>query len=391
MEITKTAITIRDLCNGYVNDSDIDVEQGVYAYGGKLCVRPAFQRAFVYDKKQENAVIDTALKGFPLNIMYWVDNGNGTYDCLDGQQRTISLCNFVDNLSSFNALWFNDNQKCNFDKLQRINPDLAERFLNYKLEVYICRGTKAERMEWFKTINIAGEELYPQELRNANYVSKWLTDAKRYFSKASNSSTAKCPAERVGGQYTNKNANRQEILAQVISWYVNSSDDEAICQYMEDHIKDDDAAELWDYFNNVITWIEEVFPGTYEKGMASVNWGNLYNHYCDDDLDPDEICEKFNELIDYKASGELDVSVAKIVEYCITRDESLLKHRRFSEAQRTALYNRQKGICPDCGGHYLKADMHAHHITPWYKGGITELNNGVMLCKECHTTRHANS
>lgn len=367
------------------------MEQGVYAYGGKLCVRPAFQRTFVYDKKQENAVIDTALKGFLLNIMYWVDNGDGTYDCLDGQQRTISLCNFVDNLSSFNALWFNDNYKCNFDKLQRINPDLAERLLNYELEVYICRGTKAERMEWFKTINIAGEELYPQELRNANYVSKWLTDAKRYFSKASNSSTAKCPAERVGGQYTNKNANRQEILAQVISWYVNSTDDEAICQYMEDHIKDNDASELWNYFNNVITWIEEVFPGTYEKGMASVNWGNLYNHYCDDDLDPDEICEKFNELIDYKASGELDVSIAKIAEYCISRDESLLKHRRFSEAQRTALYNRQRGICPDCGEHYLKADMHAHHITLWYKGGITELNNGVMLCKECHTTRHANS
>lgn len=391
MEIKRVAIAIRDLCKGYVNESESDIEQGVYAYGGKLCVRPAFQRSFVYSKKQENAVIDTALKGFPLNIMYWVDNGDGTYDCLDGQQRTISLCNFVDGISSFEAPWFNSNNKSYIHTIQRINPDLAEKFLNYELEVYICRGTKAERMEWFKTINIAGEELYPQELRNANYVSKWLTDAKEYFSKANSSSTAKCPAERVGGQYTNKNANRQEILAQVISWYVDSSEDEAICQYMEDHINDEDASELRDYFINVIDWVKEVFPGTYEKGMASVNWGYLYNHYHDDDLDPDEICEKFNELIDYKASGELDISIAKIVEYCITRDESLLKHRRFSEAQRTALYNRQKGFCPDCGEHYLKADMHAHHIIPWYKGGITELSNGVMLCKECHTTRHANS
>jgi DNA replication and repair protein RecF len=61
---------------------------------------------------------------------------------------------------------------------------MAEAFLNYELEVYICKGTKAEQMEWFRTINIAGEELYPQELRNASYVSKWLTDAKKYFSKA---------------------------------------------------------------------------------------------------------------------------------------------------------------------------------------------------------------
>lgn len=388
MEIARKSITIRELCEGYVNESETQIEDAVKAYGGKLCVRPAFQRAFVYDKKQENAVIDTAMKGFPLNIMYWVDNGDGTYDCLDGQQRTISLCNFVDGVSSFSAEWFNGGKKNYIHTIQRIDPDMYERFMNYELEVYICRGAKAERMEWFRTINIAGEELYPQELRNANYVSPWLTDAKRYFSKASSSSTAKCPAERIGGQYTNKNANRQEILAQVISWFIGSTEDADICQYMEDHINDHDASELWNYFNNIIDWINEIFPGVYDKGMASVNWGALYNQYGEDDLDPDDICAKFDELIEFKASKELDISVAKIVEYCITRDEKLLKHRQFSEPQRSTLYNRQKGICPDCGQHFLKADMHAHHIVPWYNGGLTEISNGVMLCKECHTQRH---
>ena len=390
MEIKKVSVTIRDLCEGYINESETQIENAVMAYGGKLCVRPAFQRSFVYDKKQENAVIDTALKGFPLNIMYWVDNGDGTYDCLDGQQRTISLCNFVDGISSFEAPWFNNGKKNYIHTIQRINPEMYERFMNYELEIYICKGEKAERMDWFRTINIAGEELYPQELRNANYVSKWLTDAKRYFSKANNSATAKCPAERLGDKYTNKDANRQEILAQVISWKINSTEDADICQYMEDHINDPDASDLWNYFNEVINWINEVFPGTYDKGMASVNWGYLYNNFSDEDLDPDEISNKFDELIDFKASKELDVSVAKIVEYCITRDESLLKHRKFSEVQRTSLYNKQKGICPDCGQHYLKADMHAHHIIPWYNGGLTEINNGVMLCKECHTQRHLN-
>ena len=397
MEITRKSITVRELCEGYVNDSEIQIEDAVKAYGGKLCVRPAFQRAFVYDKKQEGAVINTALKGFPLNIMYWVDNGDGTYDCLDGQQRTISLCNFVEGTSAFEDSWFNANHnvpkdfRLSIHSIKRIDPDMYERFMNYELEVYVCKGEKAERMEWFRTINIAGEELYPQELRNANYVSAWLTDAKKYFSKANPSSTSKCPAERLGGQYTNKNANRQEILAQIISWFVGSNDDADICQYMEDHINDPDASELWNYFNDVINWINEIFPGVYDKGMASVSWGTLYNNHHDDDLDPDEICAKFDELLDFKASKELDVSVAKIVEYCITRDEKLLKHRQFNEAQRSTLYNRQKGICPDCGQHYVKADMHAHHIVPWYNGGITELSNGVMLCKNCHTMRHANS
>lgn len=387
MEIKRAAITIRDLCDGYINETEADIEKGVYAYGGKLCVRPAFQRSFVYDTKQANAVINTALKGFPLNVMYWVDNGDGTYDCLDGQQRTISLCNFVDGITSFEGDWLNHNKNY-IHTIKRINPDLYEQFMNYELEVYICKGTKAEQMEWFKTINIAGAELTTQELRNVNYVSAWLTDAKRYFSKANSTSSAKCPAERIGDKYTNKNANRQELLEQVISWRIDSKDDADICQYMEDHMHDTDASDLWDYFNNVISWIEEVFPGIDDKGMKTVNWGKLYNGYHDEDLDPDEIHDKFEELNDYKASKELDVSIAKIIEYCITRDETLLKHRAFSESQRTALYNRQKGICPDCGQHFLKADMHAHHIVPWYNGGVTELPNGVMLCKECHAQRH---
>lgn len=391
MKIEKTAITIRELCEGYVNETETDIEKGVYAYGGKLCVRPAFQRSFVYDTDQANAVVNTALRDFPLNIMYWVDNGDGTYDCLDGQQRTISLCNFVHDVTSFQAPWLTGNdpkKRVQLRTLERINPDLVEQFLNYELEVYICSGTKAEQMEWFRTINIAGEKLYPQELRNASYVSKWLTDAKRYFSKASPAAAAKCPAERLGGQYTNKNANRQEILEQVISWKIGSKEDADICQYMEEHINDADASDLWDYFNNVIDWIKEVFPGNYEKGMASVDWGKLYNSHCGDDLDPDEISNLFTELMEYKATKELDVSVAKIVEYCITRDEKLLKHRKFNEAQVSTLYNRQKGICPDCKTHFVKADMEAHHIVSWRNGGITELSNGVMLCKECHKQRH---
>ena len=137
MKITKTTITVKDLATGYVNDSEIDPEKGVYAYSGKLCVRPAFQRSFVYNTKQENAVIDTALKGFPLNIMYWVDNGDGTYDCLDGQQRTISLCNFVDGISYFKAPWLNNGKETRLVNLRRMDPALYERFMNYELTIYV--------------------------------------------------------------------------------------------------------------------------------------------------------------------------------------------------------------------------------------------------------------
>ena len=55
MEITLHQIKVRDLVEGYVDNQ----EDGVRAYGGRLDVRPPYQREFVYKEKQRDAVIDT--------------------------------------------------------------------------------------------------------------------------------------------------------------------------------------------------------------------------------------------------------------------------------------------------------------------------------------------
>jgi hypothetical protein len=397
MKVERKMITVGELCEGYTNNEN-EIENAVTAYGGKLCVRPAFQRSFVYNPKQANEVINTVLKGFPLNIMYWVDNGDGTYDCLDGQQRTISLCDFVSGTetkapTSFYAPWIcgpDKRHKLYFSSLERNHEERAKAFKDYQLEVFICKGSREEQLDWFKIINIAGAELSPQELRNANFVSPWLTDAKKYFSRSNPSSTAKCPAERIGGNFTNKNANRQEILAQVISWHANCDldDDVGICNYMESHINDSDANELWQFFNNVINWASDIFVEIEDKGLATVNWGALYHEYHDKEFDPEEMCATFRELINAKALKELDISKAKIIEYCFSRNEELLKIRKFNDVQRSAMYNRQNGCCAHCGKHFDKKEMEAHHIVPWYNGGATDITNGEMICKECHTQIH---
>ena len=68
MIISLHEITIRDLFAGYLDSQ----EEGVVAYGGRLDVRPKYQREFVYTGKQREEVINTVRHGFPLNIMYWV-------------------------------------------------------------------------------------------------------------------------------------------------------------------------------------------------------------------------------------------------------------------------------------------------------------------------------
>lgn len=68
MKIKPTQIKVRDLIEDYEDDQ----EDGVVGYGGRLDIRPPYQREFVYKDHQQKAVIDTVLRGLPLNTMYWV-------------------------------------------------------------------------------------------------------------------------------------------------------------------------------------------------------------------------------------------------------------------------------------------------------------------------------
>ena len=81
MTIEPRAIKVRDIFSGYSDSGD----DGVFAYDGRLAIRPAYQREFVYDEEQAEAVIHTVIRGFPLNVMYWVKTGADTYEILDGQ------------------------------------------------------------------------------------------------------------------------------------------------------------------------------------------------------------------------------------------------------------------------------------------------------------------
>jgi uncharacterized protein with ParB-like and HNH nuclease domain len=102
MKIELKEITIKEVSNGYLNDN----EEGVVGFDAKLNIRPKYQREFVYKDKQRDAVIETVKKQFPLNVMYWVKNTDDTYEVLDGQQRTISICEYVSGSFSLNAMYF---------------------------------------------------------------------------------------------------------------------------------------------------------------------------------------------------------------------------------------------------------------------------------------------
>src|ERR1700752_68668 len=106
MKIELKQITVEKLTDGFADNA----EQGVVAYGGKLDIRPPYQREFIYKDKQRDAVIDTVRKDFPLNVMYWAGGGDAHYEVSDVQQRALPVCQYINGDSSIKGLAFHNLQ-----------------------------------------------------------------------------------------------------------------------------------------------------------------------------------------------------------------------------------------------------------------------------------------
>jgi hypothetical protein len=325
MKIELNKIPIRDVINGF-RDSALE---GVTAYDGKLDIRPKYQREFVYSGKQRDAVLETIKQDFPLNVMYWMVKGDGSYEMLDGQQRTISIGQYVDGDFSLNNRYFHN-----------LTEEEKNQILDYELMIYFCEGTHKERLDWFKTINIAGERLTDQELLNAVYTGSWLADAKIKFSKPG------CAAYLLAndsGALINGSPIRQEYLETALKW-INNGD---VPDYMAKHQHDSDAEELWEFFQDVIFWVRKTFPN-YRKQMKGIEWGYLFNELKDRPLNADELEAEIAQLI----QDDDVTSLSGIYLYVLTRQEKFLNLREFDPKIKLAAYERQKGICVKCGEYF---------------------------------------
>jgi len=359
MEIKKLDVTIGELVRGFVDNA----ENGVKAYDGKLDIRPPYQREFVYSDKQREKVIETVEKGYPLNTMYWAKRRDGTYEIIDGQQRTMSICQYINNDFSFK-----------FRTFKSLQEEEKQKILDYKLFIYVCDGGDKEKLDWFETINIAGEELSAQELRNAVYHGKWVTSAKSYFSKTN------CAAYNIGAsKYLNGEMKRQAYLETAIKWACGAKNDDGIREYMANHVDDPDAQPLFSHFRNVIEWVQAKFK-KYRKEMRGVDWGHLYELYGSSAWDAAELETEVARLM-----ADSDVKKKKgIYSYVFDHDEHHLDIRAFDDNTKREVYERQKGVCKICGKTFKIEEMEADHITPWRDGGRTIADNCQMLCRECN-------
>ena len=374
----KTNITVKDICEGFVYN---ELEgKGLFGLSGKLTIQPEYQRNYIYASdggKREVAVIESLLKDYPIGLIYFNKVSENNLEVLDGQQRITSVGRFVTDKFAIK----DENGMQYFGTMAE---DKKAKILETKLLIYECVGTESQIKEWFKTINIAGVPLVPQELLNAIYSGPFVTLGKEEFSNSQNANIQKWSA------YIKGSANRQAFFERALDWASKGNIDD----YMSIHRNDKNINELKKYFNSVIDWISSVFTDV-ESEMCGLEWGRLYEEYHKKAYNPTKVSAEARKLY-----GDPYIKNRKgIFEYILggSVDTKLLDVRIFDEATKRAVYAKQtreaetkeKSNCSHCAiGHdankskiWSFGEMEADHVSAWIKGGATSAKNCQMLCK----------
>ena len=372
--------TVGDICKGFVFDRNEG--RGLFGLDGRLVIQPEYQRNYIYgDGKKDVAVVESLLRGYPLGLIYFVRNGDGMYEVLDGQQRITSFARFVNGTWPF-AVADADGRPHYFDSL---DADQRERITGTRLTIYVCEGSPSEIQEWFRTINIAGVPLTRQELRNAAYHGPFVSMAREVFSNTGNANMNRWLT------YVKGDPKRQEILETALDWASGGHIDE----YMAAHRADTDINGLRNHFDTILDWVDGVFDYTGGE-MRGQEWGRLYETYHGRAYSKAAVAARLEALM-----ADPQVTDKRgIIEYILggETDRRLLNVRVFDRRTTKAVYRRQTdaakaaGVsnCPMCAASgqptlerriYRESEMDADHVTAWSKGGATDESNCRMLCR----------
>lgn len=126
---------------------------------GTIIFNNAVQRGFVWDKKRQSLLIHTILYGYAIPPFYTIKAEDGTYDCMDGKQRSRAIVDFRNDtlaLVDVPSVMLEDGTEFELEgkKYSDLPEELKDIFDSYSLTVYFFTDiTDDESCELMRRLN----------------------------------------------------------------------------------------------------------------------------------------------------------------------------------------------------------------------------------------------
>jgi len=157
-----------------LGDPEIDSLHGKFKRG-KLIVQPDFQRQYVWDKTKASRLIESALLGIPIPIIYISQEMDNKEYIIDGQQRLTSFFSFLDDKfpdsTDFKLTGLKVFGELNGQKYINLSEDIQDSIRYFKVRTITFKKDSDQnlRFEIFERLNTGAVALNDQELRNCIY------------------------------------------------------------------------------------------------------------------------------------------------------------------------------------------------------------------------------
>jgi len=151
--------------------------------GGRLILRPDFQRKFVWTPEHQEAFLETVMFGLPFPEIYVcegsvdVERLTTTKHVIDGQQRLTTIRRYIDNETPYLT---------KIKPYAELDDEEKAKFLSYQLVMRdIGRVDDDTVREIFRRINLTEFKLEDVEIHNAVYDGQFIQAAKTILDNAS--------------------------------------------------------------------------------------------------------------------------------------------------------------------------------------------------------------
>lgn len=255
----------------------------------KVDLQPPYQRNFIWGKKDQQQLIDSIIKGYPLPTFFLYRKDNGMYEMVDGQQRAETICRFIKGVTT-------DSEKRFYKDIQ------TDLFNSYRLnitEIYNIDADKGEDIAAFYTlVNKQGWHLSDSEINKAQYADTPIMNTIEQLLNTEEMSQLDLFKTRTKSRM-NDRALVEELVAYLRSGFYDKR--EAVEEMFEDDLSNGEIQELQSSFMSIIkriTMLNEIYPINETRYRQRSDFFTLFSFInAHNDISDETLKHQYNILV----------------------------------------------------------------------------------------------